>query len=154
MVLATCGASQDSWAEVRGVGAARLEAAETPNRRRGRREDRARAVVGGARAEEGRGYIPEAWGSLKFEDGASGKTWRLEPRRWVRLLKGGGAKWKEMVGGVDERLVLRGQWRRGSQWKEVGFRDKVPQTLRVCHFRTVVSALGGHQNHLRSFFTT
>lgn len=37
MVLATtCGASGDSWAEVRGVRVARLEAAETPNWRRGR----------------------------------------------------------------------------------------------------------------------
>lgn len=89
MVLATCGASQDSWAEVRGVGAARLEAAETPNRRRGGREDRARAVVGGARAEAGRGYIPEAWGSLKFEDGASGKTVALRAKEMGEAIERG-----------------------------------------------------------------
>lgn len=54
LVLATtCGASRDSGAEVRGVGAARPEAAETRNWRRGRREGRAKATVDRAGAEEG-----------------------------------------------------------------------------------------------------
>lgn len=72
MLLATtCGASRDSWAEVGGVGAARREAAETPNWRRAGRRTEPKPERAGLKLRKGGahggGATPAGQGRLEFE---------------------------------------------------------------------------------------